>query len=442
MADKNDGLLLQHHLLLAIIHTDWATRLDHKVAAVIIECYFSRYENSRASLRYLEDRTDATRPNIIASTRRLTEHGAFSIVREGSGTRPTEYGLNFDFSSSGIASDTSCGVADNTAAPPRGIAHDTKTSLTVTGLQAELPERENDFAAPMAGLSAAKAETAKDDFEELWQAYGYKQRKADAKAAYRKLSPDGDLHARMLNSASAWQARWAEQAKPNAPRYSLAKWIEREEFECDPPAGYAAKEKMAKKETGSKAAIEDIPENKAPDFSASPDEPALGVIERVDDYTFEEDGGKSLTIYYRTQDGKEIEHFIMYESPDIREQERGQQDLRKVLEAVELVEANDAQDLVGCKVDLMINGNSSCLARSLGCSRRRALGAFRDSWILSPIRHGAAGLSKSGPPTRTRIWRKHHDQRRTISGSRSSRSSAHLVGILPAAAGSAAGGCE
>jgi hypothetical protein len=27
------------------------------------------------------------------------------------------------------------------------------------------------------------------------------------------------------------------------------------------------------------------------------------------------------------------------------------------LEAVELVEANDAQDLVGCKVDLMINGN-------------------------------------------------------------------------------------
>ncbi|OCJ03753.1 hypothetical protein A6U87_17620 [Rhizobium sp. AC44/96] len=383
MSDRTDGLLSQHHLLLAIIHTDWATRLDHKVAAVIIERYFGRYGNSRASLRYLEEKTGATRPNIIASARRLVEHGAFSVVREGAGTRPTEYALNFGFVSSGIARDTatsgivhdtSCGIADDTSGSFRGIAHDTKTSLTVTGLQAELPERDIDFAAPVApplsGLSADTAGTAKGGFEELWKAYGYRKAKAEAKAAYAKLSPDGDLHTRIVDAAGLWLSAWAAQGKADAPRFTLAKWLEREEFECDPPAGYKAKEKAGKQANAPAPTPEPTNDNQtedekeAPDFTVYPDQPALGVIERVEDYTYEDDGGKSLKIYYRTHDGKEIEQFLMYESPDQGEQERGQEDLRKVLEAVDLVETNDAQDLVGCKVDLMINGNSF-----VSCSR-------------------------------------------------------------------------
>src|SRR5690606_8975075 len=131
---QHDNLLAQHKLLLAIIATDWATRLDHKVAAVIIERYFRKYACARVSLRYLQQATGATRSNIITSLRRLLENGAFSLIREGAGTRPTEYGLNFAFSSSGIVGstssdgersglvgDTACGIAGDTSNVASGI---------------------------------------------------------------------------------------------------------------------------------------------------------------------------------------------------------------------------------------------------------------------------------------------------------------------------------
>jgi hypothetical protein len=91
------------------------------------------------------------------------------------------------------------------------------------------------------GLKATAAGPAQDGFEELWRAYGYRQKKADAKAAYWKLAPNSDFHKRLVEAARAWQASWAAQGKTDAPRFSLAKWIDREEFECDPPTAYKPK---------------------------------------------------------------------------------------------------------------------------------------------------------------------------------------------------------
>ena len=126
-------LLKQYKLLGAVNLAPWATRLDHKVAYVVIDRYFAKFGNSRASLRYLEVATGATRPNIIESLRRIIDNGVFSIVRQGIGTRPTEYGLNFDFASKaprGIAGDTSTsGIADDTST---GIADDTLAALAVS----------------------------------------------------------------------------------------------------------------------------------------------------------------------------------------------------------------------------------------------------------------------------------------------------------------------
>ncbi|MGQ3276908.1 MAG: hypothetical protein ACT6WE_10130, partial [Shinella sp.] len=179
MTDKTDGLLAQHHLLLAIIHTEWATRLDHKVAAVIIERYFGKFGNARASLRYLAERTKATRPNIIASVRRLTDRGAFSVIREGVGTRPTEYALNFGFfasgiagdtSTSGIVHDTSCGIADDTSRGSSGIAGDTETYLPKPADKPVLQVSRNvDTPDPLPsdGL-AATAAGSRDPFEGFW----------------------------------------------------------------------------------------------------------------------------------------------------------------------------------------------------------------------------------------------------------------------------------
>lgn len=247
-----------------------------------------------------------------------------------------------------------------------------KDSLTETGRKDRSTEREIDPAPaspPLAdGLEATAAGSAGERFEELYRVYGNRQKKAEAKAAYIELDPSPELHAHMVEAARRWHASWAAQGKADAPRFTLAKWLEREEFDCDPPSPQQrAKYKAGSKSAASKKEVvgandnepeTGIPAPEKPDFTIYADEPALGVIERVEDWTDPDDGRKSLTIFYRTQDGKEIEQFLMYESPDIAEQDRGQEDLRKVLEAVDLDEVNVAEDLVGCKVDLMIYGNT------------------------------------------------------------------------------------
>ena len=250
MSDKTDGLLAQHHLLLSIIHTEWATRLDHKVAAVIIERYFSKFGNARASLRYLADRTGATRPNVIASVRRLTDNGAFTVLREGAGTRPTEFGLNFHFSASGIAHDTSasgiadntsCGIADDTSTASSGIAHDTKTSLTVTGLQAGLRDSENFEAAPVAppgsGLEgrpgAVPASGAEGDFLSFWNAWPRKHGKKKAEAEWRRI--DGNLHDKVIATAAIWAEHYIVHGVDKKWIPEPANWLKGARWDEDLP---------------------------------------------------------------------------------------------------------------------------------------------------------------------------------------------------------------
>jgi hypothetical protein len=90
-------LLKQYKLLRAVIDSPWATRLDIKIACHVIDRYFARHGNARASLRYLERATGSMRTNIIESLRRIIAKGVISVVRQGIGTRPTEYSLCFDF---------------------------------------------------------------------------------------------------------------------------------------------------------------------------------------------------------------------------------------------------------------------------------------------------------------------------------------------------------
>ncbi len=51
---------------------------------------------------------------------------------------------------------------------------------------------------------------------------------------------------RIVEAASAWQASWAAQGKSDAPRFTLAKWLEREEYECEPPTAFKPKERKSK----------------------------------------------------------------------------------------------------------------------------------------------------------------------------------------------------
>jgi hypothetical protein len=127
------SLLSQYQLLRAVIGTPWATRLDHKITSHIIERYYSKYEVARASLRYLEQATGATRTNIIESIRRIIEQGVVTVTRQGIGTRPTEYGLNFTFAKNKkpfannkkLSGPSASGSVDDTANSFRGPPDDT-----------------------------------------------------------------------------------------------------------------------------------------------------------------------------------------------------------------------------------------------------------------------------------------------------------------------------
>ncbi|TCR04060.1 hypothetical protein [Neorhizobium sp. JUb45] len=172
-SNKPDSLLVKHRLLIQVLRTDWASKLDHKITAEILERYKSDFSNARVSLRYLERATGATRTNIVASLRRLVEQGAFTVLREGAGTRPTEYAPNFNFSSgiaddtstsgtahdtatkaSSIADDTSSGLAGGTSKTPSGIVHDTE-SLLLSPLTSRGQVRDTSAPGSRAGPSAA-----------------------------------------------------------------------------------------------------------------------------------------------------------------------------------------------------------------------------------------------------------------------------------------------
>jgi hypothetical protein len=260
-----DSLKYQWRVLGVVLRSDWATSLDKSIAFEIIDNYRKANGNSRASLSYLMAATGANRKSVIASTRRLVEHGPFSVFRQGVGTRPTEYNIDFGSvqenasggardttseiqSSSGAEATTGSGARDTTKAASGG-ADTTESVLHGSVLQDGVRDRTNECAAPMAppasGLTAAAAGSAQGGFDELWKAYSHPERKADARRAYNKLAPSPELHNTLIASATAWRERWAEQGKADAPRYTLAKWIEREEYDCQPPKGYERKPRAA-----------------------------------------------------------------------------------------------------------------------------------------------------------------------------------------------------
>lgn len=255
-ADKSVTLLDQYKLLGAVIDTKWATALDHKVARHVIDRWFGRHGNSRASLRYLEAKTGATRSNVIASLRKIIDHGAISLLRQGIGTRPSEYDLNLDFAktpsgiadntaASGTASNTSCGTVDSTTTTASGTADGTKTHLR-SSLTSELTVSDPNSPAvpsapPMDGLKPATADAAlverqlKTGFEELWDAYGHKTKRKEAKRSYDRLPNDPVLHDLLVAQALNWFEHYERNGTDKNWRKRLHTWLDDECYLEDPP---------------------------------------------------------------------------------------------------------------------------------------------------------------------------------------------------------------
>lgn len=360
------SLLSQYQLLRSVIDAPWATRLDHKIASHIIDLFWAKHGNARASLRYLEKATGATRPNVIESLRRITENGVISVARQGIGTRPTEYGLNFDFaknkkpfaknnnltehcasgsvgntsnsisgtledtstdspsgiagdtSTSGIVHDTPCGIADDTSSGSSGIVHDTESYLRSVLTSTLTVSRNEDAPAgptapPVSGLEADTAVTAVDPekvatvgFEELWAIWPRKHHVAKARAAYKAMAPDAAVHAAIVSKATQWAAHYQQTATEKKWWKHLHNWLGEERYLEDPPQPYENPKEAAiarKRENGPRKASKQEKVGKSGLSSGTPQG-----RHKVSITDFDMPGGafdqeKEFTVSFKIEDG-------------------------------------------------------------------------------------------------------------------------------------------
>jgi hypothetical protein len=364
-----------------VLRSDWATGLDKSVAYEVIDNYRKDRGDSRASLRYLEKATGATRPSVISSLRRLCENGPFSVALQGGGTRPTAYKLHFDRvaeNASGIAGNTSgnpepSGIADNTSVVSQaiplegssGIAGNTESVLHVDGLQADLRDRMIDarppsapphgdgLAAPPAGGSAveelqnSKAELcspAEPTFEALWRAYAYAKGKKEAREAWKALPAEVDKAA-VIAAAAAWQASWAAQGKPNAPRFTLARWLKDERYDEDAPKGFQKPERPAKAAKARRTTVANL---------GVACEPITG---RITASELVKGGSVSELRFTLTDtDGMEHNRAVVLEHDDMETQFAGQRLFAQLVHATGLEQVQDSSELHGRTIIITGNG--------------------------------------------------------------------------------------
>ncbi|MDX3928690.1 MAG: hypothetical protein QHC90_23155 [Shinella sp.] len=384
MSEKHspDSLKYQWRIIGLVLRSGWATSLDKSIAYEIVDNYRKEFGNSRASLSYLVEATGADRKSVIASTRRLVENGPFSIARQGAGTRPTEYAIDFGLvqekPSSGASTTTTAvhpsggvdtttgGGVDTTTSGSSSGADTTESVLPVAAYKADVQDRMIDPAPPSApladGLKATAAGSAGERFEELYRVYGNRQRKAEAKDAYMKLNPSPALHDRMIEAARIWFASWAAQGKADAPRFTLAKWIDREEFDCDPPTVYKPKEKKAKATASKKEVVGDNDNPAEADTDADIPDWAIGrpltwpVADLVGEFEgavpFENGGDSYFDFTFVAYApprlaGKRFLHRICWQSSFATAQEEGQKYINAIGDAVGLPRApEDTDDLL------------------------------------------------------------------------------------------------
>lgn len=376
-------LLKQYKLLGAVIDAKWATRLDHKVARHVIDRYFVKFGNARASLRYLEQATGSTRSKIIASLRRLTDGGVLEVIRLGSGTRPTEYGLNFDFSS-GAAEDTSnrgpsqetaTGTSPVTSTPLSGPPEDTKTYLRDRLTSRSTEVRLNGTpAVPASDLTADRAAGDPGGFEQLWSAWPRKHHRAKAQAAYKALNPDAPLQDILVTRAALWASHYEQTGMDKRWWKYLHTWIRDECYLEDLPIPYEnpneRKPSKAKESTGPQSTGKSGLSPKAPLGEHN----VTVMAAHITKSTTKDEEHSHLNMVYRIKggphDGKEFSHSFVFDSDNEQMRHRGQDMFHALWKAVDVSQPKEPSDFLNSSLVVRIgklgrvqygnsNGNSS-----------------------------------------------------------------------------------
>jgi len=255
---------------------------------------------------------------------------------------------------------TSGGPVDDTSRPSSGTAGVTESYLLNPAYKAEIQIDRMDCAAPSApdaaALSGASPGTAQENgeptFEALWRAYGHNRAKKEARAAWNALPAEVD-RAAIIDAAIAWQESWAAQGKPDAPRFTLARWLRDERFDEDAPRGFQKPEnpeKPAKVKQRSPAKAASHP------FPSGETKLTVTSAELVQGETF-----SRIALVLTDEAGAAFPHAVDVEHTNADLQAAGQKELSQLAEAAGLSSGiSDTSELVGkAVVALVENGHLS-----------------------------------------------------------------------------------
>lgn len=359
------GDLLSQWWTLGRIAADRRTTGRHmKAGWVIINSYWQKHGNGRASLRYIQRATGLGRPAAVKACRELDEWGHVTRM-PGSGTRPSEYvprwvttasGVQMtttnDDDLSGVQMDTTMVSESTPLDGASGVQMDTESYLRIPAYRPAIQKVDDDcgLATPgAAGLAPASPATPQDEgaatqpdtkptFEVLWRAYAHAKGKREAREAWKALPADINLAA-VIEAAVAWQASWAAQGKPDAPRFTLARWLKDERYDEDAPRGFQkverAKPARPAKPTAAKA-------------TAAKPKPAAPITARITaSEVVHVEGGSELHFTATDEAGIQHQHVITLDHPDAETQFEGQRHLANLVHAAGLEQISDSGELHG-----------------------------------------------------------------------------------------------
>lgn len=342
----------QFHLMRLALRHHETTKADCAVLAEIVQRYHGSYGNAWSSYEMLVDDTGFTRATVKRARRKLERLGFVTILSPGRKSRSTVYLPNFDLIPekrvtndpllNGVKDDPekdTLGVTPDPESTEYGVKDDPPSYIRLRPTKAERQDIDIDTAPaspPLTdGLEATVAERAIDGFDVLYKAYGYRRGRADARKAYDALQLDADDHADMIESANAWREAWERQNKPDAPRYTLAKWIARECHLEDAPTGYVKPEQKQKQKQGKLI------------MNAQRDESHR--VHKVVGAIIEQENGRTYLTLDTVTEGECFEDIsIVLESNRESEQRDGQQDLSNLFKACGVESFEDHNDFVGC----------------------------------------------------------------------------------------------
>lgn len=347
------GTLLSQWWTLGAIARDERTKGRHmSVAWVIIDRYMQKHGAGRASTRYLEKATGLSKNTVLKACHEMVERGYFTAhISTG---RTAEYTPNWRVVHPSIPVQGGAPMCTTVVHPCETLSDESGAPMCTESflrIPADKPaiRKEDDghrpptASAPLAGLSPATAaesaveELQQPSFESLWRAYGHNRAKKEARAAWNALPVEVD-RAAVIRAASEWQASWAAQGKPDAPRFTLARWLKDERFDEDAPRGFNKVERPAKTKAGKSATP----------AKRKPTAPITARITAADVVTL---GFGSSELRFSTDDG--TEHVVVLEHPNEDAQSEGQRELKNLVYAVGLQQIADSGDLLGRTIKLV-----------------------------------------------------------------------------------------